>query len=604
MKEVKVVSMVGNGPKGDPMRYEDLTEEQRQDLFENIDAALIPSATGTVHGTTDDGDPSVGITVASDNSLAFDFENIIGGLDGVTPRIISRVVEYAQSISETTVPDSGWSTTRPSLTPGYYLWTKSTITYNTGDSVVDYSVTYNAVDGTNGTNGTDGDDGLDAYSYFATCTTNPANITEKIAYIDPTSYELAPTMHVGLIIDVHFSYANSNIAPVLTIRIGDSSDYETLCTQIPIYTQGSPGGFWVDESTITLVYTSTGYFYVANTPVYASTATIGNPSAAHVYIDADSVDMIDASGNDVGSFSGTNARIGRSGYPHLEASTTGLDIYGSTSTYPKLNATSTGIKIYKDANNHANITSSGLEVFQGGTSQASFGSTSRIGGSSGTHMILNPSNNGSVKINRGNDQRLGILALSSQTQITFTHDDISKDGIIASVYPPGTPAGNNGWYNTIDYILSDSEGRKTMLSLEAPGRSDAQYGIYGTLLNLSSQDSSKFLVNSIGNATLAGTLTQGSDRRLKTHIDNLGEKEIEFARNLIPVLYERNGEQYYGFYAQDVQEADPNETGTVREGQDGFLSLDYSALIAPLVAYTQSLEARIAELEAKINGES
>ena len=77
-------------------------------------------------------------------------------------------------------------------------------------------------------------------------------------------------------------------------------------------------------------------------------------------------------------------------------------------------------------------------------------------------------------------------------------------------------------------------------------------------------------------------------------------------RNLKPVLFTRNGAKHYGFYAQDVQEVDEYDTATVIEGdydeELGFapLSLDYQALIAPLVAYTQQLEHRIEQLEATI----
>lgn len=116
------------------------------------------------------------------------------------------------------------------------------------------------------------------------------------------------------------------------------------------------------------------------------------------------------------------------------------------------------------------------------------------------------------------------------------------------------------------------------------------------------------MVDSYGNTAIAGTLTQNSDRRLKTHIAHLGKEAIAFIRRLKPAVFVKNGGRHYGFYAQDVQMADPWDTRTVESQHSDEsvdfdpLTLDYSALIAPLVTYAQSLEQRIDELERRLNG--
>ena len=110
-------------------------------------------------------------------------------------------------------------------------------------------------------------------------------------------------------------------------------------------------------------------------------------------------------------------------------------------------------------------------------------------------------------------------------------------------------------------------------------------------------------LDSTGNMTIAGTLVQNSDRRLKDHRAYLGEDACDFVRNLKPALYTKDRERHVGFYAQDVQDADPWGTATVSPDHSdeslGFdpLALDYTALIAPLVAYCQHLEKRIEALE-------
>ena len=123
----------------------------------------------------------------------------------------------------------------------------------------------------------------------------------------------------------------------------------------------------------------------------------------------------------------------------------------------------------------------------------------------------------------------------------------------------------------------------------------------------STNRSNSFSVYTNGNAWLKGTLTQGSDRRLKKHISYLENDAAEFIRKLKPALFEKDGGKHLGFYAQDVQEAEQWDSETVGVAVNcdeslGFdpLTLDYTALIAPLVAYAQSLEKRIEQLEARI----
>lgn len=98
-----------------------------------------------------------------------------------------------------------------------------------------------------------------------------------------------------------------------------------------------------------------------------------------------------------------------------------------------------------------------------------------------------------------------------------------------------------------------------------------------------------------GDLTIAGGLTQASDRRLKEHIGYLGDDAVGFIRALKPVHFIKNGKHHTGFYAQDVETADVWHCMTAE--MNGFKTLGYTELIAPLVAYCQSLEERIEELE-------
>jgi len=63
--------------------------------------------------------------------------------DGIT----STTIHYAKSSSGTTPPTSGWSTSLPSVTLGWYLWTRTTTTYKKSATTEAYSVSRYADDG-------------------------------------------------------------------------------------------------------------------------------------------------------------------------------------------------------------------------------------------------------------------------------------------------------------------------------------------------------------------------------------------------------------------------------------------------------------------------
>ena len=87
-----------------------------------------------------------------------------------------------------------------------------------------------------------------------------------------------------------------------------------------------------------------------------------------------------------------------------------------------------------------------------------------------------------------------------------------------------------------------------------------------------------------------------SDIRLKEDITKI---DSEMARRLLPVKFRFKGDDklHYGFIAQDVQKVMPD---VVHEGEDGYLTLTYHELIAPLCALVQEQEDRINQLEIRL----
>lgn len=101
-----------------------------------------------------------------------------------------------------------------------------------------------------------------------------------------------------------------------------------------------------------------------------------------------------------------------------------------------------------------------------------------------------------------------------------------------------------------------------------------------------------------GDLTIAGTLTQNSDERLKENI-RAYEQGLEAILGLNPVRYQfrtNNGRpdgEHIGLLAQDVLKILPE---LVREGEDGYLSVSYANLTAVLIGAVHELNDRIDQL--------
>lgn len=70
------------------------------------------------------------------------------GDPGTSASITSQTVEYQEYTSGTVIPTGTWSQTVPPVAQGNYLWCRTTISFNTGNPVVIYSVSHAGMDGT------------------------------------------------------------------------------------------------------------------------------------------------------------------------------------------------------------------------------------------------------------------------------------------------------------------------------------------------------------------------------------------------------------------------------------------------------------------------
>ena len=70
------------------------------------------------------------------------------GNTGDAATVMSRSVTYQVGTSGTTAPSGSWLQAVPAVPQGQFLWTKTDVTFNTGDTITWYSVSRMGIDGT------------------------------------------------------------------------------------------------------------------------------------------------------------------------------------------------------------------------------------------------------------------------------------------------------------------------------------------------------------------------------------------------------------------------------------------------------------------------
>lgn len=78
------------------------------------------------------------------------------GDTGEASTVVSSVTVYQVSTSGTVVPSGNWVSDPPAVPQGKYLWSRTTITFNSGTPAVTYSVARNGMDGTGTVNSVNG----------------------------------------------------------------------------------------------------------------------------------------------------------------------------------------------------------------------------------------------------------------------------------------------------------------------------------------------------------------------------------------------------------------------------------------------------------------
>jgi len=105
-----------------------------------------------------------------------------------------------------------------------------------------------------------------------------------------------------------------------------------------------------------------------------------------------------------------------------------------------------------------------------------------------------------------------------------------------------------------------------------------------------------------GNITASGTITPGSDKRLKSKIKTLDAGALDLIKKLNPVSYTLKSDKAnsLGFIADEVRELFPD---LILEGKDKekMLAMNYMGLTAPIVKAIQEMSATITQLQERIS---
>ncbi|TYA59316.1 tail fiber domain-containing protein [Formosa maritima] len=241
---------------------------------------------------------------------------------------------------------------------------------------------------------------------------------------------------------------------------------------------------------------------------------------------------------------------------------------------------STALGTSTEANNTFS-TAMGRQTLASGENATSMGYLSTASGDFLTAIGINASASGDSNIASGNTSvALGIITQASGDYSLAMGNNVQVSSFAASAL--GYNLINDDSYATVVGQNNDNTTTSSALFQVGNGVSTANR-------------TNAFTVFRNGNATLAGTLTQSSDRRLKTNISELpyGLKEI---LQMKPVNYnwKRYPEQQksLGLIAQEVQPI-INEIVHIAEDKDNTLSISYSELIPVLIKAIQEQQAII-----------
>ncbi|QEX49195.1 Phage capsid and scaffold [Lactococcus lactis subsp. lactis bv. diacetylactis] len=213
------------------------------------------------------------------------------GKDGIAGKdgngIKTTVITYAISTSGTTAPNTGWTSSVPSLVKGQYLWTKTVWTYTDNSFETGYSVTYISKDGNNGHDGIAGKDGTGikttviTYAISTSGTTAPSSgWTSTIPTVAAGSYLWTKTVWVYTDNTSETGYSVAKMGN--TGATGPQGPQGNTGPQGPAGSNGDPGKIVSDTEPSTR-FKGLTWKYSGTSDLTASDGTVIKPNTEYYY---------------------------------------------------------------------------------------------------------------------------------------------------------------------------------------------------------------------------------------------------------------------------------------------------------------------------------
>ena len=196
---------------------------------------------------------------------------------GTPATITSQAVEYQAGTSGTIIPSGTWTTTIPTVPNGSYLWTKTTVSFNSGSPVISYSVARMGIDGSgsvstvnnvspdsNGNITIDAED-IGAEPTISTLPISKGGTGSTTAQAARTALEITPA-NIGALSSASGAVAAANLASnaVETAKIKDAAVTRAKLAQDALY---SPNVMMGAVEARTIVGSDVGTTFIGNSSV-------------------------------------------------------------------------------------------------------------------------------------------------------------------------------------------------------------------------------------------------------------------------------------------------------------------------------------------------
>ena len=173
------------------------------------------------------------------------------GPTGAPATLIRSTVEYQVGTSGTVVPSGNWSESIPTVPQGNYLWTRTTIQFNTGGIIQSY---------TNGRNGLDGLGSVVSVNNVSPGENGNVELTaDDVGAVDKSGDTMEGPLHMnGQVLDglndpkqddeaARKAYVDKSVRSAAPVNLLDNSDFTNPVNQRDVSTGNTPDQYFIDR---------------------------------------------------------------------------------------------------------------------------------------------------------------------------------------------------------------------------------------------------------------------------------------------------------------------------------------------------------------------